>query len=325
MYQQEQHYDWYKRDVVVSIAGLDGAGKTRIVQKILQEEVTEYIATYGVNQEVICIEGIQLGLTDLGGKEPFRKTLWKSYISSADGLIYVVDVTKQERLDESKKWFQKSIQWLHKKNPVLILLNTWDSNISTQVLEKIIRTFKNLAKSRPVETYPVSPISGHNLSKAIEWLASTLIQNLIAEGVSVDLFITYLKTPEGIMEARIRSHSFTHTDEAILPVIRYKFASKGEKLLEYLFFQDRQIILTADEKTSCWLITSKSIKIKSAPLLMNLMSEFLAEIQGIRETNQSKVKESDLINFLIKYMIDKQKFWSKDESPMFEVTFLKES
>ena len=109
MYQQEQHYDWYKRDVVVSIAGLDGAGKTRIVQKILQEEVTEYIATYGVNQEVICIEGIQLGLTDLGGKEPFRKTLWKSYISSADGLIYVVDVTKQERLDESKKWFQKSI------------------------------------------------------------------------------------------------------------------------------------------------------------------------------------------------------------------------
>ena len=58
---------------------------------------------------------------------------------------------------------------------------------------------------------------------------------------------------------------------------------------------------------------------------MNLMSEFLAEIQGIRETNQSKVKESDLINFLIKYMIDKQKFWSKDESPMFEVTFLKES
>lgn len=324
MYQHKQQYDWYKRDVVVSIAGLDGAGKTKIVQKILKEEVTEHTATYGVNQEIVYIEGIQLGLTDLGGKEPFRKTLWQSYISSADGLIYVVDVTKQERLDESKKWFQKSIQWLRKKNPVLVLLNTWDSNINNQVLEEITHTFRNIAKSRPIEAYPVSPISGKNLSKAIEWLANTLIQNLISEGVSVDLFITYLKTPEGIMEARIRSHGFTHADEAILPVIRYKFASKGKKLLEYLFFQDRQIILTADEKTSCWLITSKSIKIRSAPLLMNLMSEFLAEIQGIREMNQ-KIKESDLLNFLIKYMIDKQKFWSKDESPMFEVTFLKEN
>lgn len=313
----------FSRDVVVSIAGLDGAGKTQILHRILKEDIRDIGATYGVSQEVISIEGIKLGLTDLGGKIHFRKTLWKSYISSADGLIYVVDVTDQRRLREAKEWFKKSMQWLRKNKPILILLNTWDTKLDHATLEKVSNGFRAIAKSHAVESYPVSPISGKNITKAIEWLASTLIQNLIAEGVSIDLFITFLKTEKGIMEARVKDRSFTYSDEATLPVIRYRFAPKGEKLIEYLQFQDRQIVISADERTSCWLITSKRAELNNAALLMNLLTEFLAEIQNIRARSREDMKAADLVNFLVKYMIDKQKFWARDEMPMFEVTFHK--
>ncbi|TFG10431.1 hypothetical protein EU534_00990, partial [Candidatus Heimdallarchaeota archaeon] len=69
------------RDMTVSIAGLDGVGKTSIVNKLMRDEVTETYSTYGINQEIVKINGLRLGLTDLGGKEPFRNSLWPSYLS----------------------------------------------------------------------------------------------------------------------------------------------------------------------------------------------------------------------------------------------------
>ncbi|MHA1482703.1 MAG: ADP-ribosylation factor-like protein, partial [Candidatus Heimdallarchaeaceae archaeon] len=44
------------RDVSVSVAGLDGAGKTTIINKILKEEITETYSTYGINHEIVNID-----------------------------------------------------------------------------------------------------------------------------------------------------------------------------------------------------------------------------------------------------------------------------
>lgn len=83
---------------------------------------------------------------------------------------------------------------------------------------------------------------------------------------------------------------------------------------------ERQIIMAADENISCWLVTTKSEELETSNLLMRLLTEFVSEISGIAKTKKNKLTEADLANCLINHMIDKQIFWSKSQSPMFEIS-----
>jgi ADP-ribosylation factor protein 1 len=316
--------DWTlsSRDLTVSVAGLDGVGKTLIINKLLQEEIHETYATFGINQEIIKIDGLRLGLTDLGGKEPFRKSLWESYISKSDALIYVVDATKEERMKESKTWFVRSLKWIRKKSPVLVLINTWDKSVDDETIQSIRRLFQSTGNNSMIECFSISPITGKNISKTVDWLANTIIENLIHVGISVDYFVAYIKTEQGIVEARIRTPTPSLIDKGLYPVIRYKFAENDESILEYMRLRGRQIVMAADNQTSCWLVTTESKDFKGTNLLMKLLTEFVKEIHGLRTEKGDSLSESDLTSYLIRYMIDKQSFWSLKEQPMFEISIV---
>lgn len=316
--------DWKlsTKDLMVSIAGLDGVGKTSIVNKILREEISETYTTFGINHEIVKIDGLRLGLTDLGGKEAFRKSLWESYISRSDALIYVVDATEESKIAESKKWFIRALKWLKHQSPILVLINTWDSSVDSKVIKSIQKTFQLTSKEYNIESFSISPITGKNINKTVDWLANAIITNLISAGISVDYFVAYIKTDEGIIEARIRTPDTIIIDKGILPVIRYKFASGKESILEYMRFKGRQIVMAADNQTSCWLITTKSEEFKGTNLLMRLLTEFVKEIHGLRSEKGSDLSESDLTSYLIKYMIDNQTFWSEKQQPMFEISIV---
>jgi small GTP-binding protein len=307
------------RDLTVSIAGLDGVGKTLIVNKLLHEEIHETYATYGINQEIIKIDGLRLGLTDLGGQEPFRKSLWESYISKSDALIYVVDATKEERIEESKTWFARALKWISKQSPVLVLINTWDRKIDNKTIDSISKIFQTPTNGE-IDCFSISPITGKNIKRTVDWLANTIIENLIQVGISVDYFVAYIKTEQGIVEARIRTPEPDLVDKGLYPVIRYKFAEKDESIVEYMRLKGRQIVMAADNQTSCWLITTESEDFKGTNLLMKLLTEFVKEIHGLRSEKGEGLSESDLTSYLVKYMIDKQSFWSVKEQPMFEIS-----
>ncbi|MCK5304343.1 MAG: GTP-binding protein [Candidatus Heimdallarchaeota archaeon] len=310
------------RDLSVSIAGLDGVGKTAIVNKLLREEISETYTTYGINQEIVKIDGFRLGLTDLGGKEPFRNSLWQSYISKSDALIYVVDGTKSDTLDESKKWFVRALKWIKKDSPVLVLVNTWDKPIDDGVIKSINKIFLTEVKDHTVDIIPISPITGKNINKTVDWLANAIISNLIAVGITVDYFVAYIKTDDEIVEARIRTPSSSGVDKGIYPVIRYRFANDEESILEYMRIGGRQIVMAADKQTSCWLVTTRSEEFRGTNLLMKLLTEFIREIQGLKEDKGTDISESDLTSHLMKYLIDNQSFWSEKELPMFEISFV---
>ena len=310
------------RDLSVSIAGLDGVGKTAIVNKLLSDEITETYSTYGINQEIVKIDGLNLGLTDLGGKEPFRNSLWESYISRSDALIYVVDATKEEKLDESQEWFVRALKWIKAESPVLVLINTWDQPVNEDVIKSINSIFQSPTNGHPIEFLSISPISGKNIKKTVDWLANTIITNLISAGISVDYFVAYIKTEHGLVEARIRTADDNFLDKGLFPVIRYKFASDDESVLEYMRIGGRQIVTAADSQTSCWLVTTRTDEFKGTNLLMKLLTEFIKEIHGLRVQKGTNLSESDLTSYLIKYMIDNQTFWSETQQPMFEISVI---
>lgn len=315
------------RDISISVAGLDGAGKTTIINKLLNEEISETYSTYGINQEIVNINGLKLGLTDLGGKEPFRKSLWPSYISQSDGLIFVVDATKSYKLQESKKWFDCSLKWIKNDSPVLVLLNIWDKQLTNKEIIDVANLFKPTSQAYGIEFMKVSPITGENMKKTVDWLANTIISGLLKSGITVEYFVVYLKTNKGIIEARIRTPANLISAEGIYPIIRYKFAETEGSVLEHMILNNQHVVMAADDKTSCWLVTNvmeQAEELKGANLLMNLLTEFVKEIQGLRDDHLNEITEPELTSYLMRYLVNNQAFWSEIRTPMFEISYIGE-
>ena len=214
------------------------------------------------------------------------------------------------------------MKWIKKESPVLVLINTWDKKINQQEINTVSEMFRTSSRSQLIDCFSVSPITGENLNKTIDWLASTIISNLVSTGISVEYFVSYLRTDKGIIEARISTPTSIIDAEGLSPIIRYKFAEDKESILEYMNLKGRQVVMAADAQTSCWLVTNQAEEIKGTSLLMKLLTEFIKEIQGLREIKGSKISESDLTSYLIKYLIDNQTFWSGKDFPMFEISYV---
>ncbi len=314
-------------DFQISFVGLDGVGKTKIIQRLINEPITDVtFSTHGVTREILDLEGVKLALTDLGGKEVFRNSLWKTYISYSDALVYVVDATKKETLEESKTWFSKAMKWKKTNSPSLLILNPWDTPIDQTTINDLKDYFCSSISNERTSFLVMSPLSNENVDIAKDWMAKTIIDTLISQNISVEIFIAYIKTKDGIIEAKISSpKTKDKTYDIVSPIIRYKFAPKSEKLLEYMRISGHQIVMAANEEISCWLITTKNSLRKESSLLMKLMTEFVKDMQGLKPSKTAHLSETDLNRFLINNMIDNQLFWSQtSNTPMFEITYIPE-
>ena len=85
----------------VLLLGLDNAGKTCILYKVKLNESVTTIPTIGFNCETVTpCKGVTFTVWDVGGQDNIRR-LWSYYYQNADGLVYVVDSSDRERMDES--------------------------------------------------------------------------------------------------------------------------------------------------------------------------------------------------------------------------------
>jgi len=97
-----------EREMRVLILGLDGAGKTTIVKKIMGRDVNVIEPTLGFNIETIPIElegdsqPYQVNVWDVGGQKSIR-TFWKNYFEQTEGLVWVVDCSDRSRLETCKE------------------------------------------------------------------------------------------------------------------------------------------------------------------------------------------------------------------------------
>ncbi|MCG3260574.1 MAG: 50S ribosome-binding GTPase, partial [Candidatus Heimdallarchaeota archaeon] len=87
----------------VALLGLERAGKTSLVKKLLKQEDIVVRPTYGVNLENYQYRDLNFTCFDLGGHQPFRLSLWKKFIERADSVIYLVDSADHVRFEESKQ------------------------------------------------------------------------------------------------------------------------------------------------------------------------------------------------------------------------------
>ncbi|KAF2485636.1 ADP-ribosylation factor family-domain-containing protein [Neohortaea acidophila] len=90
------------KEMRILMLGLDNAGKTTIVKQIMHEDVNTVSPTLGFIIKTIDYEGYKLNIWDVGGQKTLR-TYWKNYFEKTDTLIWVVDATDRERIEDCRQ------------------------------------------------------------------------------------------------------------------------------------------------------------------------------------------------------------------------------
>jgi len=89
-----------EKEARILMLGLDNAGKTTILKKMSQEDISHIMPTQGFNIKSLVQDGFKLNVWDIGGQKTIRP-YWSNYFESSDALIYVIDSSDRRRLEES--------------------------------------------------------------------------------------------------------------------------------------------------------------------------------------------------------------------------------
>ncbi|KDR67804.1 hypothetical protein GALMADRAFT_216186 [Galerina marginata CBS 339.88] len=178
-------------DYTVTIVGLGGSGKTTLLYLLKLGQIVTTIPSIGFNVEAVNV-------TTATGK-PFRMRGWDigtgcgiqylygvitAYINSSEALIWVVDASDKERLEESVDALKNILFWAdtdanRPKNmpPVLILANKSDKP-NAMSLDYIRISFAKVTAGRLTSVFKTSmtgnTLVGTGLPEAFDWLQLAL-------------------------------------------------------------------------------------------------------------------------------------------------------
>ncbi|XP_075216549.1 ADP-ribosylation factor-like protein 13B [Lycorma delicatula] len=115
-----------QKKIVLLMVGLDNAGKSSTANSLCNEPVENVIPTVGFNVMKLSHRGYTVIIYDLGGGPQIRD-IWSRYFADVHGIIFVVDASDSDRLDECKKVFEDLL--VNEKlagKPFLVLANKQD-------------------------------------------------------------------------------------------------------------------------------------------------------------------------------------------------------
>ncbi|XP_055946284.1 ADP-ribosylation factor-like protein 13B [Argiope bruennichi] len=127
------------REITLLMIGLDNAGKTCTVKHLLGEPTADAVPTIGFSSISLKHGKYTVTIYDLGGGPKIRG-IWKKYYALVHGLIFVVDASDSQRLEECKKEIQSVLT--HDKiagKPMLMLVNKQDVSGAIDETELVSR------------------------------------------------------------------------------------------------------------------------------------------------------------------------------------------
>eukprot|EP00465_Bigelowiella_longifila_P000686 CAMPEP_0185280738 /NCGR_PEP_ID=MMETSP1359-20130426/66319_1 /TAXON_ID=552665 /ORGANISM="Bigelowiella longifila, Strain CCMP242" /LENGTH=180 /DNA_ID=CAMNT_0027876075 /DNA_START=32 /DNA_END=574 /DNA_ORIENTATION=+ len=161
------------KEMRMLMLGLDAAGKTTVLYKLKLGEVVTTIPTIGFNVETVEYKNINMNVWDVGGQHKIRP-LWRHYYQNTEGLIFVVDSSDKERLEESKEELDKMLQEDELRDAVvLVFANKQDLPGALNV--KQVTEGLGLDKlRRRWYVQGTCATSGDGLYEGLDWLASAV-------------------------------------------------------------------------------------------------------------------------------------------------------
>jgi ADP-ribosylation factor-like protein 3 len=120
----------------ILVLGLDNSGKTTILRKLSDEDISTIMPTQGFNIKSLMSNGFKLNVWDIGGQKSIRP-YWRNYYDQTDALIYVIDSSDTRRIEETgielnQVWdfFSFFVRWLvmshhHNFYPSFLIPNSY--------------------------------------------------------------------------------------------------------------------------------------------------------------------------------------------------------
>ncbi|KAJ4373211.1 ADP-ribosylation factor-like protein 2 [Neocucurbitaria cava] len=158
------------KEMRILMLGLDNAGKTTIVKKIMNEDVNSVSPTLGFIIKTIEYDGYKLNIWDVGGQKTLR-TYWKNYFEKTDTLIWVVDATDRERIDDCRQELAGLLLEERLSGASLLVFKN-KSDVPGAMSEDEVREGLRLdaIKTHKWTIMTCSAMTGMNLHEGLEWV-----------------------------------------------------------------------------------------------------------------------------------------------------------
>jgi GTPase SAR1 family protein len=157
--------------VKVLFCGLRSAGKTSLVKYVFEGKEWEEVRNLKPTQLLETMEYTYRGLLkvatfDLGGQRDFFERYYSSVLApsifgNTTAFFYIVDSSNRSTLDESKREFERSAQYVVKYSPeskFFILLTKWD--ITQITLDEVKKNFGDSVARHELPVHELSVKNG---------------------------------------------------------------------------------------------------------------------------------------------------------------------
>lgn len=165
---------WGTKTHKILMVGLDSAGKTTILYQLKLGREVVTIPTIGYNVETIELGNINLSVWDLGcwTNNPF----WIYYLPDAVGLIFVVDLSDNERMHEARDKLHAVLSDDKNNVCLLVLANKMDNPEAMSISEVTVALDLHEVQGRSYFVQECSARTGQGLMEGLKWLASAIGQ-----------------------------------------------------------------------------------------------------------------------------------------------------
>ncbi|GMS97148.1 hypothetical protein PENTCL1PPCAC_19323 [Pristionchus entomophagus] len=163
------------RDCKIVIMGLEGGGKTSIINWMREGKALEEPpqVTYSFNYFECSKFGYNMKMFDIGGTDR-KTTFWRHFLSGAHGLIYVVDSSNFTRLSEAREQLHKILGFeaMHGVRTLILAnkMDLQDRKICQVASVELIR--KELGLDNSFHQWciePCSAVTGEGIMTGLRW------------------------------------------------------------------------------------------------------------------------------------------------------------
>ncbi|MCJ1232693.1 hypothetical protein MMC14_000646 [Varicellaria rhodocarpa] len=161
------------KEMRILMLGLDNAGKTTIVKKVMKEDVNTVSPTLGFIIRTIDHDGVEsykLNIWDVGGQKTLR-SYWRNYFEKTDALVWVVDSTDRLRLEDCKAELAGLLLEERLMGASLLIFSN-KTDVDGCMTDDEIRNGLQLdfIKTHTWTIVRCSAITGLNLREGLEWV-----------------------------------------------------------------------------------------------------------------------------------------------------------
>ncbi|XP_045187889.1 ADP-ribosylation factor 1-like [Mercenaria mercenaria] len=161
------------RQTRILMLGLDNAGKTTVLYKLILNETVTTIPPRAINIETFTpVKGATFTVWDIGGRDRIRP-FWRHYFNSTEGIVYVVDSSDMERIEEAREELFNALEFEELRGvPIVVLANKQDMQDALSASEIAQQLHLNMLTGRDWCVQQTSATTGEGLFQAMRELAT---------------------------------------------------------------------------------------------------------------------------------------------------------